>query len=169
MLLCVSLCNGLIININDSQNKHTNHEQNKHTNHEQSSSSMATRKTLLMLFTLLPDSQFLYSWSHWTDLFWLQWWELLNVCESATFRLSMLSVHRVLDQCAACTCVVHVLYTCVFCVIFCGMRLSYAQSHSNDSRVHATVPCSVCALAQAHSTMSSIRLVLVFPGNFCVM
>ena len=75
------------------------------------------------------------------------------------------SVQHVPVLYTCCTRVVHVLYTCVFCVIFCGMRLSYAQSHSNDSRVHATVPCSVCALAQAHSTMSSIRLVLVFPGN----
>lgn len=108
MLLCVSLCHGLIININDSQNKHTNHEQNKHPNREQSSSSMATRKILLMLFILSPDSQFLYSWCHWTDLS----WELVNVSDSATFRLSMLSAHHVLDQCAACTCVVHV---CILC------------------------------------------------------
>lgn len=104
MLLCVSLCHGLNININDSQNKHTNHEQ--------PSSSMATRKILSVLFILLPDSQFLYSWSHWTDLSWLQWWELMNVSDSATFHLSMLSAHRVLDQCAACTCVVDV---CILC------------------------------------------------------
>jgi len=44
-------------------------------------------------------------------------------------------------------------YYYVFCVTFCGLK---SQSHSDDGRVHATVPCSVCVFA----TMSCIPLVI---------
>ena len=34
------------------------------------------------------------------------------------------------------------------------------QSHSDDSHMHVTAPCSACALHQARPTMSCIHLVL---------
>jgi len=57
------------------------------------------------------------------------------------------------------------LFLCCACVyiffLFCGLRLFYAQSHSGDSRVHATIPCSALALNQGHLTMSCICLVVL--------
>jgi len=50
------------------------------------------------------------------------------------------------------------LYTCTFCVIFCGLRFS----HVLMTVVHATGPCSACVLAQACPTMSYIHAVLLF-------
>ena len=58
---------------------------------------------------------------------------------------------------------------CTVYVIFCGLRLCYTQSHSDNSHMHATVqtmPCSTCTrtctLTQARPTMSCIHLVHVY-------
>ena len=52
------------------------------------------------------------------------------------------------------------LYTCV---LLCDKLILWpeVQSDSDYSHVHATGPCSACALTQAHPTMSCIQLVLM--------
>jgi len=43
---------------------------------------------------------------------------------------------------------------------FVTLRLCYAPSHSDEVHVHATAPCSACALTQARPRMSCIHLVI---------
>ena len=45
----------------------------------------------------------------------------------------------------------------------------YAQSYSDNSHVHATVPCSTHALAQARPTMSYIPLVIVVQWSLILL
>ena len=51
--------------------------------------------------------------------------------------------------------------------IFCGQRLFYGQSHSDDGRVHATAPAR--ALAQACPTRSCIHLVIQWVWLNCLL
>ena len=62
-----------------------------------------------------------------------------------------------------------VVYTCVHLRSYsvACMRLCYIQSHSGDGHVHATAPCSACALAQAHPTISCIHLLFQIKWHCC--
>jgi len=51
----------------------------------------------------------------------------------------------------------HFMYTCV---LFCDVLWPEVQSHSDDSHMHLSAPCSAPALGQTRSTMSCIHLVV---------
>ena len=119
------------------------------------------------LLVLLPDSQFL-CWSH------SAMGAIVHVGKDGESVPSWCKVHHVvrvpcrahgvLPGCStqyrpcwtasmnsrflSCTCMC--LY---FCVIFSGLK---SWSHSDNGHVHATAPCSVCVIAQARPTMSSL-------------
>ena len=72
-----------------------------------------------------------------------------------------------LFPCAWPACVQHALarltLSCTHVYFLCDKLILWpeVQSDSDYSHVHATGPCSACALAQAHPTMSCIQLVLM--------
>jgi len=92
---------------------------------------------------------------HWTQIssgYIQQWGLLVAHPKKDGFHLSMPSPHDWPDSQFLC---------CTRVYSLCDTLWPKVQSHSDDSPVHITGPCSACALAQAHSTMSCIHLALL--------